>query len=443
MKMRKLKRKCFVVLLVIVVIIQDPFLSVAGELERRGYSLNKSGLMDSSSMELVEKEEIETIDQFQIQYYLNGGDNALTNPFLYREEDLPIVLSSPSRVGYNFAGWYTDSGFKQKIREIDEESIGHYTLYAKWTRCIDDYYNVQMYSYQNAATASHLDKKLKNCDYDFLKNIKIPGMPSTREDDVANNRITDTSQCPQGICFTDDYLLVSAYSAGRNEKLGCIHVFDRETGTYLATLGMKEKSHLGGLTFDGENVWVCHSDNNTLECIPYVFVKRIASHAPQSVVDCSTLFEEYHVSNSPSCITWYDGKIWVATHTKILNSRMIAYKVTRNGLRQVESYRIPDKVQGVTFDEKGKVYISTSYGRKNSSYIKVYASVEDLNDKPNQPMAKVEMPPCSEEIDLVGDELYVLFESASEKYFEGTDGKGNSISPIDQVLTLSKSSIFQ
>lgn len=443
MKMRKLKRKCFAVLLVIVVIIQDPFFSIAGELERKGQFLSEPNLMNSFSIEFVQKDEIESIDEFQIQYYLNGGNNSLENPLIYRKEDLPIELSSPTRVGYNFAGWFTDSGFKHKIQKIDEESIGHYTLYAKWTRCIDDYYNVQMYSYKNVAIANHLDKKLKNCDYRFLRNVKIPGMPSTREQDVTRNRITDTNQCPQGICLTDEYILVSAYSAGEYGKLGCIHVFDRESGTYLATLGMKEKSHLGGITFDGENIWVCHSNNNTLECIPYVFVKRIASGMPQSVVDCSALFEEYHVSNSPSCITWYDGKLWVATHTKILNSRMIAYKITRNGLRQVESYRIPDKVQGVTFDENGKVYISTSYGRKNSSYVKVYETLEQLDDKPNQPMAKVEMPPCSEEITLVGDELFVLFESASEKYFEGTDGKGNSVSPLDKILIISKSSIFQ
>lgn len=439
----KMKRKCFAVLLIIVFIIQDPSFSKANDLERNGYYLSKQKLLDSLTEEFVQKDDVASIDEFQVQYYLNGGSNVPENPALYRREDIPVVLESPVRTGYNFAGWYTDSKLKHKISEINSETIGNYTLYAKWTRCIDGDYNVQMYSYQNTASSSHLDKKLKNCIYDFLKDVEIPGMPSTREEDVRENRITDTSQCPQGICLTDDYLLISAYSAKRSGNLGCIHVFDKENGTYLATLGMKEQSHLGGITFDGENVWVCHSDNNTLECIPYVFVKRIASKMPQTVVDCSTLFEEYHVSNSPSCITWYDGKIWVATHTRILNSRMIAYKVTRNGLRQVQSYRIPDKVQGITFDDKGRVYISTSYGRKNSSYLKVYATVERMNERPNHPMAKVEMPPCSEEIDMEDDELYVLFESASEKYFEGTDGKGTSLSPIDKVLTISKSSIFQ
>lgn len=439
----KMKQKCFAVLLVIVLIVQDPFVSRAEILVKGRTVLSGQEVMYALAEDYVLKAEINDTDEFHLKYYLNGGSNAMVNPYSYKRESLPIVLASPKREGYNFAGWFTDSRYKHKITEINADTVGNYTLYAKWTRCIDDHYNVQMYSYRNTATTSEMEKKLKNCSYDFLDEIEIPGMPSTRETDVKQNKITDTSQCPQGICLTEDYLFVSAYSAGKYRKLGCIHVFDRKTGDYLVTLGMKEQSHLGGLTFDGENIWVCHSDNSTLQCIPYVFVKRIASKRQQNVVDCSTLFEEYHVSNTPSCITYYDGKLWVATHTKILNSKMIAYKITRNGLRQVQSYRIPDKVQGITFDEDGKVYISTSYGRENSSYIKVYESVEEMNHRPNHPAVKVEMPPCSEEIDVEDGQIYVLFESAGEKYFEGTDGKGTSVSPIDRILTVSKSSIFQ
>ena len=32
--------------------------------------------------------------------------------------------------------------------------------------------------------------------------------------------------------------------------------------------------------------------------------------------------------------------------------------------------------------------------------------------------------------------LYVIFESAGEKYLEGTDGKGNSPAPIDKILRI-------
>ena len=55
---------------------------------------------------------------------------------------------------------------------------------------------------------------------------------------------------------------------------------------------------------------------------------------------------------------------------------------------------------------------------------------------------QLEMPPCSEEIAIADDNVYVLFESASLRYFEGTDGKGNSSSPIDKVLEVTVASIW-
>lgn len=438
----KIKRKCFAVLLIIVMVIQDPSVARSNQLGQ-GYFLREDNFVYSLTEEAVQRKALEALDQFQLQYYLNGGENDSVNPIIYRVSQLPIRLAAPTRAGYNFAGWYTDREYKHKISELDYDNAGNVSLFAKWTKEINSDYNVQMYSYKSTAKLNHRNKELKNCSYSFRQDIQIPGMPKTRESDVWDSKITDTNQSPQGICATGEYILVSAYTADNSENLGCIHVFNQKTGEYLATLGMKEKSHLGGITFDGENIWVCHSDNNTLECIPYVFVKRIAEKKPKNVVDCSALFEEFHVSNTPSCITWYEGKLWVATHTRILNSVMISYKVTRKGLRQVESYRVPDKVQGVAFDEKGRVYMSTSYGRNKSSYMKVYLSPDKMSDKPNSPMLKVEMPPCSEELAIVDDNIYILFESAGEKYLEGTDGKGKSISPLDKILTVSLSSVYK
>lgn len=460
MNLQKVRKKCFAVLLIIVFVIQEPSLSKADYFERDLYQWNRRACMYSFKEETVKQQDPELTGEFRICCYLNGGSfreedlNAnegemyLHDEFpgsgiiSYTKENLPLLLAVPEKEGFNFAGWYTDSSYATKIKQIDEDAFEINKLYAKWTKCINGNQSVQMYSYQNSSALDQTSKKLKNCRYEFLSDIQIPGMPSTRENDVRENIIADASQCPQGICITEDFLLISSYSSA-DESLGGIHIFDKKTGRHLAALGMKGDSHLGGLAFDGEAVWVCHSRNNTLECIPYAFIRQIAAIEPQSMVDCSAMFREYHVLNEPSCIAYNDGKLWVATHTKFLNSKMISYQVTRNGLRQADSYRIPDKVQGIAFDESGRVYISTSYGRKNSSYLKVYASIDDLNRQPGRPMIKVEMPPCSEEITLTEEKIYVLFESAGEKYLEGTDGKGKSIAPIDEVLSLWKSSVLQ
>lgn len=438
----RMKRECFAVLLIVNLILHDPVITRSCSLEHDMRLWREQNTWYGMT-DLATQQYPDDLAEYQIRYYLNGGTCQEMNPATFREENLPMSFARPKRAGYNFAGWYADSRYKRKVSRIEKGEVRNYSLYAKWTKEIDGDYNIQMYSYQNKAASRRTNKKLKDCRYGFLDDIQIPGMPSTREDDAAFNRITDTSVCPQGICLAGDYFLVSAYTTNRGKTLGCIHVFNRYTGEYFVTLGMKKESHLGGLTFDGESVWVCHSDNNTLECIPYDFIKRLCDKKPRKVVDCTAWFDAFSVSNSPSCITYCDGKIWVATHTKFMNSVMISYVPTETGLKKLKSYRIPDKVQGVAFDEKGRVYFSTSYGRKKSSHIKVYDSLERLDEKPGRPIVSVEMPPCSEEIVLEDDTLYILFESASEKYFEGTDGRGNSLSPIDKILALSKASIFQ
>lgn len=462
MKLQKGKRKCFAVLLIVVFVLWEPSLSKADFFERDLYSWNRRICMYSFKEVSVKRQDPESKGKFRIRCYLNGGsfkkevlgddtEKLLIHErfpdggiICYTKEDLPFLLETPEREGFNFAGWYSDSNYTKKVRQIDEDALEVSKLYAKWTKCIDGNQSVQMYSYQNQNTLA-LEQSvriLKDCRYDFLINVQIPGMPSTREDDVREKKIADAGQCPQGICITEDYLLISSYSS-TDESPGGIHIFDRQTGSYLAALGMKEDSHLGGLAYDGEAVWVCHSKSKTLERIPYMFIWQIASIKPRAMVDCSALFREYHVLNEPSCIAYDDGKLWVATHTKLFNSKMISYQVTEGGLRPADTYRIPDKVQGIVFDEEGRVYISSSYGRKKSSYLKVYASVDDLNKKPGKPMIKVEMPPCSEEIAFAEEKIYVLFESAGEKYLEGTDGKGKSTAPIDQILTIEKNSVLQ
>ena len=69
---------------------------------------------------------------YNITYNLNKGKNNAANPSTYYGKK--ITLKDPSRKGYIFAGWYTDSKFKKKIAAIDTSAKCDYTLYAKWTK---------------------------------------------------------------------------------------------------------------------------------------------------------------------------------------------------------------------------------------------------------------------------------------------------------------------
>jgi uncharacterized repeat protein (TIGR02543 family) len=400
------------------------FLSAKWTLEGAQYAPSSSSFSATGDVEVL--------------YMLGGGRQNSFNKTSYEVGSGIHRLFTPYRFGYRFLGWFTDKSLRRPIEEISTEQSGVLVVYAGWTPQIDNVYNVENYSYHSkAGSVENTTVVLKDLDYSFLEELDIPGMPDTRDNDVLNQIIFSRAQAPQGICLTEEFILISSYST-EDDCMGELMVFDRESGDYMVTLGMDENSHLGGIAFDGENVWVCNSYERSIERISYDFIQLMAYENTGDVVDARDVVDEYSVKNTPSCITYYGGRLWVATHTRVVTSKMVAYHLdsSTGTLTALSEYKIPAKVQGIAFDEDGGVYLSTSYGRSESSYLLRYSSVIALATSPKRPAKRVEMPPCSEEIEVYGDSLYVLFESAGEKYFEGTDGKGKSLSPLDKLLVI-------
>lgn len=69
---------------------------------------------------------------YPITYKLKNGKNNSKNPKFYYKEK--ISLKSPTRKGYLFKGWYSDSKYKKKIKAISAKTTGKITLYAKWEK---------------------------------------------------------------------------------------------------------------------------------------------------------------------------------------------------------------------------------------------------------------------------------------------------------------------
>lgn len=75
----------------------------------------------------------EKASEYKITYKLNKGKNNTANPKTYTSGD-EIKFKKPTRSGYHFVGWYTDSKYKNQISVIEKGSEGSLTLYAKWTK---------------------------------------------------------------------------------------------------------------------------------------------------------------------------------------------------------------------------------------------------------------------------------------------------------------------
>ncbi len=69
-----------------------------------------------------------TIITYSINYHLNGGTDVFSNPTNYTIED-EVTLSSPTKEGYTFQGWYSDG---KKVTGIQKGSTGNRVFDAKW-----------------------------------------------------------------------------------------------------------------------------------------------------------------------------------------------------------------------------------------------------------------------------------------------------------------------
>lgn len=300
---------------------------------------------------------------------------------------------------------------------------------------IDNYASVKDYFYKNKKKdrLKKHQKILTDKQFHFWEEIDI----FDEEVSLEKSNISNSGEYPQGLCITDEFVFISSYSDIYG-KLGKIKVFDRNSGEFLLSLGMDENSHLGGLTYDGNYIWVCNSSKMSIERISYPFIKQMVNVNRGNMIDARNLVDIFRVKNIPSCVTYNDGYLWVTTHSIWTNATMVGYQLNKEGerLNSFISYWVPPKVQGVTFSKEGDVYLSTSYGRKNSSYIKKYNSLYEMSKDVNEYTERIELPPCSEGVVYMDKQLYVLFESAGKKYLEGTDGKGKTTSPIDKILVI-------
>lgn len=83
-------------------------------------------------------EEKPEVKIYKIKYVLNEGffDGQAKESYTAGER---IILPTPVRLEYNFAGWYEDENFSGKaVAEISENSYGDKTFYAKWEKIPQD-----------------------------------------------------------------------------------------------------------------------------------------------------------------------------------------------------------------------------------------------------------------------------------------------------------------
>ncbi len=98
-----------------------------------GWLINNVSTDTISTGEIGEKFAVATwkLADYDIDYVLGGGKNNDENPKTFTYEDT-VTFKAPSRDGYRFDGWYSDSGFTSLVSGIGKGTSGTFKVYAKW-----------------------------------------------------------------------------------------------------------------------------------------------------------------------------------------------------------------------------------------------------------------------------------------------------------------------
>lgn len=111
-----------------------------------------------------------SVVDYSIEYRLDGGING-NNPTSYNVEGDTIILENSTRAGYDFAGWYSDYNYKDRVQYINKGFYGNITLYAKWEKI----YNVSDTGIITGVTS--YGKRLKVLDIpDKIDGVTINGI---------------------------------------------------------------------------------------------------------------------------------------------------------------------------------------------------------------------------------------------------------------------------
>lgn len=179
-------------------------------------------------------------------------------------------------------------------------------------------YATQVKAAQNEykSSPSTVIKKLTDYTYTIITKYAIPGLAPTADDDLTKGYIQCNNLCPQGFYFAGDYLLTTAYCMDDIHN-SCIFIYNKNSGAYLRTIVLDQKSHVGGVAYDGENVWICHAGDKALECISYKELKNYAS-GKQGMVARNTVTLKA-INTKPSAVTYNeaDGRLWVAEYVSL------------------------------------------------------------------------------------------------------------------------------
>ncbi|HHV11693.1 MAG TPA: hypothetical protein GXX75_15580 [Clostridiales bacterium] len=347
--------------------------------------------------------------------------------YMWGEDEEPILLQTVKgggTVSYIVEGLETDGYYE--FHAVSRRYYQGNTYFGEDS----DIISVYMEALADTSTEGKLfiteEQLLKSWSYqklsyfstyvDFKKSFVIPGLATTNV-----GGFSSTAMCPQAITFVGNYLLMTAYDMASEEN-SVIYVMNKKTKELVTTLILPNKTHAGGITFDGSYVWV--TSGSTLSSIAYSDIKKAISNG--GAYNFVNYMSVCSLGITTSYATYYDGKVWVGSYNELKDTIMNSYIVEdidgAPALTLVDTMAMPTRVQGVAFTSQGTLVLSRSCQlykglRGYMRQIDVYKP--DLSKKVKgviqlgKVVNTVSMPSMNEGVAIDGNYLYVNFESGA------------------------------
>lgn len=267
------------------------------------------------------------------------------------------------------------------------------------------------------------------------KEFSIPGL--------------DTNFSPQGLTYDENHntFLVCGYmSKGEPSRIYFVKKGENEANKYITLTinGEAYNGHSGGITTHGNSAWIVGdkhiyrfslTDALALEngkALEIIDSRETGNGADFILTYNNRLIvgEFYREQNYPTPeshhITTESGAVNPALALMYLINPLNTCGISE---KPVAGISMPKFVQGMTFTKDGKIVLSTSYGLPSSKLL-IYNNVltslptksAEIGDQTlpvymlEEPEKTLEGPCMSEEIVLVDNRVYVLFENACKKY---------------------------
>lgn len=279
--------------------------------------------------------------------------------------------------------------------------------------------------YNTEAFQNLLEKDYSTLFASLTAAYPVPGLVQSPTVVTATGKETMVADMdPQGIIRADEYIIISAYSESRthNSVLWLLHA---QTGQFLQTVVLPDKAHVGGIAYDDthRNLWIAneHAMVSVVQ-LDRVLASDIEKTKKPLTYDASYQLEDIALA---SYMTYYKEQLFVGYFDIHGKSKLDVYHLSKDGLLQKLDNRVYpdaqvttlDQLQGMSIDEN-TILFSQSYGDVKSRLL-VYdnpgvgqwTSFGDENLR-----EQMDLPPYLEEIDLVNQQLYLIFESASKRY---------------------------